>query len=486
MATLYFKTSLDPITPTIQLDGIKIDWGSLSAIDGYELLAETYHIYRTTTSAPPADDTDIAKINGTQYIDKPPTAGTYYYWIAYVTASDEHIVFCSSAAITYAGVTTLTAPTFGSILYYDQTTASWTPGIQTLSNSGLGIRRTNSVAPRSAANGADFNSGTYYLQPTLSYVNSQNATNSIVSRQYRPGGNVLSIPITNGGSGYSSVPTVTVSLPQSTWGVRATAGCSRIVVNSFTGGSGYTTAPTVTFRGGGAGVGSVYPQTEAVATITGGVVTAITITTWGYGYSSTPTIEISAPPSGGTQATATAVFSATIQAIVIFNRGYGYTSAPTVTLSGGNGTGLVLGTPVIGDMPIGVADGAGYAFSVMDSNATTSNTNNTGTLTFGRFVAHYIYDKTDPTNATKKKHAFIVEMSNDNFTTDIQKVFVVSRDRFIVEAPTKMYEQTIARLAVRANVLGDTCIITDGAFPNRPIFFDGLVWRYFADNNIVS
>ena len=482
MATLYFKTSLDPITPTIQLDGIKIDWGNLSAIDGYELLAETYHIYRTTTSTPPAVDTDIAKINGTQYIDKPPAAGTYYYWIAYVTANDEHIVFCASTAIAYAGVTT-TAPTFGSILYYDQTTASWTPAIQTLSNSGLGIRRTNSVAPRSAAYGADFTTGTSPLQASIYYMNSQNATNSLTARQYRPTGNVLSIPITNGGSGYSTTPTLTVSLPQLAWGVRATAGCSRIIVNSFTGGSGYVTAPTVTFRGGGAGVGSLYPQTEAVATITGGIVTAITITTWGYGYSSTPTIEISPPPSG-VAATATASFSATIQAIVIFNRGYGYTSAPTVTLSGGNGTGLVLGTPVIGDMPIGAGDGAAFGFSVMDSNATTSNTNNTGTLTFGRFAAHYVYDKADPTNALKKKHQFVVEMSNDNFTTDIQKVLVVDRNRLTVDAPSKLYEQTVAQLNARTSVKGDMCIVTDGTYANTPVYYNGTQWKDFLGNVI--
>jgi hypothetical protein len=348
----------------------------------------------------------------------------------------------------------------------------------------VGIRRTNSIAPRSAAYGADFTTGTSPLQASIYYMNSQNATNSLTARQYRPGGNVLSIPITSGGSGYSTTPTLTVSLPQLAWGVRATAGCSRIQINTIVGGAGYVTAPTVIFRGGGAGVGSVYPQTEATATIVGGVVTAITITTWGFGYSATPTIEISAPPSGGTQATATAAFSASVQAIVIFNRGYGYTSAPTVTLSGGNGTGLVLGTPVIGDMPIGAGDGAAFGFSVMDSNATTSNANNTGTLTFGRFAAHYVYDKTDPTNVLKKKHQFVVEMSNDNFTTDIQKVLVVDRNRLTVDAPSKLYEQTVAQLNARTSVKGDTCIVTDGTYANTPVYFNGTLWKDFLGNVI--
>jgi len=53
------------------------------------------------------------------------------------------------------------------------------------------------------------------------------------------------------------------------------------------GGSGYTTAPTVTFSGGG-GTGAV-----ATATITGDAVTAINVTSGGSGYTSAPTVTIS-------------------------------------------------------------------------------------------------------------------------------------------------------------------------------------------------
>lgn len=58
------------------------------------------------------------------------------------------------------------------------------------------------------------------------------------------------------------------------------------------GGSGYTSAPTVTITGGG-GTGAT-----AVASISKGVVTGITITNPGTGYTTAPAIALSAPPSG--------------------------------------------------------------------------------------------------------------------------------------------------------------------------------------------
>jgi hypothetical protein len=77
-------------------------------------------------------------------------------------------------------------------------------------------------------------------------------------------GSVGTITITSGGSGYSAAPIVTISAPNQTGGIQATA----------------------------------------TATITSGVVTAITITEPGTGYTSAPTITFS---SGAASATATAI-----------------------------------------------------------------------------------------------------------------------------------------------------------------------------------
>ncbi len=64
------------------------------------------------------------------------------------------------------------------------------------------------------------------------------------------------------------------------------------------GGSGYTSAPTVTFTGGN---DAATHQAQATATITNGVVTAINITDPGYNYTGTPTIVFG---SGSAQASA--------------------------------------------------------------------------------------------------------------------------------------------------------------------------------------
>ena len=65
------------------------------------------------------------------------------------------------------------------------------------------------------------------------------------------------------------------------------------------GGTGYTSAPTVTFTSGG-GTGAT-----ATATVSGGVVTAVTVTGVGSGYTSVPTIGFTGGAGSGATATAT-------------------------------------------------------------------------------------------------------------------------------------------------------------------------------------
>ena len=65
----------------------------------------------------------------------------------------------------------------------------------------------------------------------------------------------------------------------------------------------------------------------------------------GSGYTSAPTITVSAPPSGGTQATAVGILTTrnqvtSLQAIYLTHAGVGYgNTAPIITISGGGGTG---------------------------------------------------------------------------------------------------------------------------------------------------
>ena len=143
-------------------------------------------------------------------------------------------------------------------------------------------------------------------------------------------GPVTGLTLTNGGSGYTSAPTVGFSGGGGT-GAAATAqisGVTAIAVSN--GGSGYTSAPIVSFTGGG-GSGATM-----VATISGGAVTAVTVTNRGSGYTSAPNVNLTG--GGGSSAAATATIQAgVVTSLTLTNGGNGYTSAPTVTISSGGG-----------------------------------------------------------------------------------------------------------------------------------------------------
>jgi len=81
-------------------------------------------------------------------------------------------------------------------------------------------------------------------------------------------------------------------------------------VTVTTPGAGYTSAPAVTPSGGG---GTGLTLTAALGP--GGSVASITVSSPGSGYTSAPTLQIDAPPAGGTQAVATATFSAAQAAV---------------------------------------------------------------------------------------------------------------------------------------------------------------------------
>lgn len=152
------------------------------------------------------------------------------------------------------------------------------------------------------------------------------------------GGSVTNIVVTNPGTGYQ--PTDQVQLRISGGGTdngaELMAELNGNVVASSTvtaGGSGYSPATVVTITGGGGAGATAIPQ------IIGGVVTAVIITNGGSGFTSTPTVTIT-DSGGGTGATAQANLSGfVISAIVVSATGSGFTSAPTVTINGGGGVG---------------------------------------------------------------------------------------------------------------------------------------------------
>lgn len=194
-----------------------------------------------------------------------------------------------------------------------------------------------------------------------------------------PSGAITAIPVSAGGTGYTNAPTVTISAPQVSDGIQATAtavlsGRSVTAATISAGGSGYVGTPTVTFTapqlaGGVTATGTV--------TVSAGAVTGITITNGGSGYTAAPTAIISG--GGGTGATVGLITMSAVgvASITITNSGSGYTTAPTVTLTGGGGAGATATSVVtIGGVKINNEN---------DYLVTYAN----GGGTFGEFAAKY-------------------------------------------------------------------------------------------------
>ena len=139
-------------------------------------------------------------------------------------------------------------------------------------------------------------------------------------------GSLTAIEVTNGGSGYTSSPLVSIVGGNGS-GASATAiitkgVVSRILINN--GGSGYTSQPTITIVGGG-GQGAT-----GTASVRGGIKT-VTIGSGGSSYTSNPTVTL----SSGSGAVAQAIVNnGRIISIAIIAAGSGYTTAPEVTIQG--------------------------------------------------------------------------------------------------------------------------------------------------------
>lgn len=153
-------------------------------------------------------------------------------------------------------------------------------------------------------------------------------------------GFVDEINVINGGSGYASVPTVTISGGGGS-GAAAVASIDGLIssIKIDEAGTGYdeNSPPTVTINGGG-GSGAV-----AQAFVNGaGEISAIRILDPGSGYSGVPDVEIDPPAEAGkTAAAATAVLDATVVRITVTNPGSGYDSIPEVSI-GDPATGIAV------------------------------------------------------------------------------------------------------------------------------------------------
>lgn len=127
-------------------------------------------------------------------------------------------------------------------------------------------------------------------------------------------------------------------------------------------GSGYTTPPTVTVSAPNEANGVQATVTASISNAAG-TITNIQITAGGTGYTSFPTVTIAPPTSPyGVQAQAvvSSISSGAVSSIQITNPGYGYTTAPSVTFSSGAAAATaVVGSGIVTALTITNA-GSGY------------------------------------------------------------------------------------------------------------------------------
>lgn len=232
-------------------------------------------------------------------------------------------------------------------------------GIHTDSN-GLGPVRTDSVTAPNVFVGlyTESNQGPcVFSSPTTSYggcngtgiVGVGNALTRndrvVVSQQIGHPSGIYNVSVTNGGSGFTSAPTITIDPPSGA--VQATASAvvhdgritSIVVVNR---GLGYSLPPTVTITdasGSGAAATAIIGGLGTNSNFENGRVAVVLLNNEGSGYVN-PTVTISAPTA--VTATATAVanpVSGVVERVIVTNPGQGYTTTPAVSFSGGGGTG---------------------------------------------------------------------------------------------------------------------------------------------------
>jgi hypothetical protein len=169
-------------------------------------------------------------------------------------------------------------------------------------------------------------------------------------------GSIATVPVTNGGSGYTSSPTFTVSAPDVPGGSNAvvTAVVSAGVITSITisgAGTGYINPPLIKFTGGGGtglilGTATMQTATNGTATIKYAGVTAsgTAVLKYGSGYSALPAVTITPVSAGsgaagyfvGVQSSAKLIPLITngqIKTVQIDDGGIGYTYA-NLTVSG--------------------------------------------------------------------------------------------------------------------------------------------------------
>jgi hypothetical protein len=242
------------------------------------------------------------------------------------------------------GGTTLAVNTSAVTLQASMATPFTSPQVATMGQGSKGTTTSLNVAAGTFDNdyytwsGTGGNNGILYMIGTA-------AAATYPTLYQLPFSGIASVALTGNGSGYTT-PTVSIS---DTTGKGATVTASGGVtgVGVTAAGSGYTSIPTAAF--GAAPSGGTNASGSAVSV----GVNAVTVTATGSGYTAVPTVNF-----GGTGSGATATASLGVGSVAINSGGVGYTAVPTVTAPGGT-TNATLAASV-GTSTLNVTAGGSY------------------------------------------------------------------------------------------------------------------------------
>lgn len=186
-------------------------------------------------------------------------------------------------------------------------------------------------------------------------------------RLINPTGFPIGAIVTNGGTGYTSAPTIAAATGGSTWLAIVGGGIGSINVATASSGAGYAVPPLVNIA---APATPGVPAT-AVCAISGGTISGFTITNPGAGYAPGtvavtivpqasdqnffPAVGVTPPTTKNAVASALTSNVGVVTAVLMVNEGSNPASvAPTMTNTGGAGSGLQI-TPVMALTVVGVS-----------------------------------------------------------------------------------------------------------------------------------
>ena len=315
-------------------------------------------------------------------------------------------------------------------------------------------------------------------------------------------GGVGTISLVETGSGYTVAPIITISAPDLLNGTQATATATIntgsgepyypddgyvVSISVTNAGSGYTSAPVITLSAPTANIINGADAT-AIANMLNGQVDSIGITNTGHDYDIAPTITVSAPPQA-TQAVIQAnVTGGQVDSLTITNAGWGYIAMPIITIAPGDVTPVqaTISTSITGDAVTGTSitnAGAGYLTTpniVVDAPSAVANdvAQGTAVLTGGVVTGITIVNggsnyTSAPTITLDAPAGLLYHGSGASATTtvnaqgEVNSISIVSTGSGYDLPPTialSAPSRTVRQATGIANVIGnavDSIIVTD-------------------------